>query len=80
MNLAQAEYRVYQYIIKDQTLKEKTSLVTSTLDPVTYQAYQTPHSSTSFELLRTWMCAGYTGQNKDYCPSPYAKLYPEVFQ
>jgi hypothetical protein len=74
---ALAEYRVYQYIIKNNTNhidSPKSNLVTSTLDPLSYQAYNGGSRLVSVDLLRTWICAGNTGQRKETCDSPYKKL------
>ena len=76
METAKAEYRVYQYSIKYKKLYEvdiKPYLVTSTLDPVSYVAYHGGAQTVSVDLLRTWTCKGYTGQLKNYCPSPYER-------
>ena len=73
---SRAEYRVYQYSIKYKKLYEvdtKPYLITSTLDPVSYTAYHGGAGSVSVDLLRTWLCKGYTGQLKNYCPSPYER-------
>jgi hypothetical protein len=72
---AQAEYRVYQYMIKSKNLTaqiesgEAQPFIT-TLDPQSLLAYHGGTSSLQATLLRTWMCPGYTGQAKPYCPHP----------
>lgn len=80
---AHAEYRVYQYIIKNKIqLKDSPNghLVTSTLDPISYIAYNGGHGLLSADLLRTWICPGYTGSGKKTCESPYGKVPAGVLQ
>lgn len=72
-----AEYRVYQYIVKnniDHIDSPKSHLVTSSLDPMSYKAYNGGSLLVSVDLLRTWICPGNTGQRKETCESPYKKL------
>lgn len=45
-------------------------LVTSTMDPVTYQSYHGGESAIDVDLVRTWTCPGDTSQFKPLCPSP----------
>lgn len=69
----QAEYRVYQYLVKSAYLEIRGGdghLVTSTLDPVTYKAYHGGQDSLVVELLRTWTCKGHTGNFQRPCLSP----------
>ena len=78
---AHAEYRVYQYIVKSRLKSphaEKGYVVTSTLDPVSYIAYHGGDSSIKVDLLRTWMCKGYTGEGAPICDSPEAKAKKEM--
>jgi hypothetical protein len=73
MPVSFAEYRVYQYAVMAQeysVLSPQLSLVTSTLDPQTYTAYHGGPVSTRADLLRTWLCPGYTGQNALPCQAP----------
>jgi hypothetical protein len=71
--LSYAEYRVYQYLIM-QTLKTpldtRPYLVTSTLHPNAYLAYYGGPDSIKLNLLRTWVCKGFTGDKIILCPSP----------
>jgi hypothetical protein len=72
----QAEYRVYQYYVKNKSkslLDQKPYLVTSTLDPVSYQSYHGGSESIQVDMLSTWMCQGYTG-GQETCASPYEAL------
>lgn len=55
-------------------------MVTSTLDPVSYTAYNGGNSMLSVDLLRTWICPGYTGGSKATCDSPYGKLPAGVLE
>lgn len=71
-----AEYRVYQYIVKNKVPivdSPKSHLVTSTLDPVSYLSYHGGSTLLTVDLLRTWMCPGHTAK-KDVCDGPYKKL------
>jgi hypothetical protein len=64
-----AEYRVYQYYVRSKTMNinpGNATLVTSTLDPVSYTAYHGGKSSVEVNLLRSWMCMGNTAQ-KSVC-------------
>ncbi|MBL6990096.1 MAG: hypothetical protein ISR65_09975 [Bacteriovoracaceae bacterium] len=68
-----AEYRAYQYYVRSKlnlVKKSRPFLIVSTLDPVTYLAYHGGSESIDIDLLRTWVCAGYTGKQK-ICKSPY---------
>lgn len=74
---AVAEYRVYQYYVKSRlNIKRDVAsyLVTSTLDPVSYLSYHGGNDSIKIDLLRTWMCPGFTGMFKDICDGPLEKL------
>ncbi len=71
---AQAEYRVYQYLVKpkdqgSQVTAARARAVASTLNPVAYRAYH-GGSSVDLTLMRTWMCPGYTGRGRELCPAP----------
>lgn len=74
---AQAEYRVYQYLVKSKNTQYMVSAaqarpVLSTLNPVAYRAYH-GGSSIDLTLMRTWMCPGYTGAGRAPCPAPGEK-------
>ena len=75
-----AEYRVYQYMIFSTANEENNQerinkVILSTLDPVSFYAYHGERESIKVNLLRTWICPGYTGGKKVYCDSPYKELY-----
>ncbi|MFZ4713594.1 MAG: hypothetical protein ACOYL6_07780 [Bacteriovoracaceae bacterium] len=73
---ALAEYRVYQYLVKNTAFKaqdQNAYISTSTLDPISYKAYKSGSQNVKVDLMRTWSCQGYTGMSQDYCPSPYEK-------
>jgi len=78
---SRAEYRVYQYYVKARNFQLQDSqayLVTSSLDPQSYIAYHGGYDSLKLDLVRTWVCPGYTGRahnDYQYCESPYKKLY-----
>ncbi len=78
---AKAEYRVYQYVVKSKLKAphaEQGYVVTSTLDPVSYVAYHGGDTSIKVDLLRTWMCKGYTGAGKALCESPAERAQKEI--
>lgn len=84
ISFAQAEYRVYQYIVtnKIQSVLDAplSSTQVSTLNPVSYIAYNGGNSLISVDLIRTWVCPGRTANFKELCQSPYAKLSDEVLK
>jgi hypothetical protein len=74
---ASAEYRAYQYLVKtnDQyavATKSNAQYIVSTLNPQMFQSYH-GGSMVTVDLLRTWICAGYTGSRKAVCDHPYDK-------
>ena len=76
--MAHAEYRVYQYTLKKRIKNSPDSpnakIVLSSLNPVAFTAYNGGNGLIQIDLLRTWMCPGYTGKKAPYCPSPYDKI------
>ena len=76
-SLVQAEYRVYQYSVRtvlDKPYDNQSQLVVSTLNPVAYQAYHGGTDAIEVNIVRTWTCAGYTGNGIDICESPEEQL------
>lgn len=74
-----AEYRAYQYLVFDKVTPngaQPRGLITSTLDPRTYIAYNGGNGLVNVDLLRTWICPGHTGK-KTICESPYGAL-PQI--
>lgn len=74
-----AEYRAYQYIVKTNdpfalATKAQSQYIISTLNPQMYKSYH-GGSFVSIDLLRTWICPGYTGK-KPVCDHPYDKENP----
>ncbi len=72
-----AEYRAYQYIVKTQdpyavATKSNAQYIVSTLNPQMFKSYHGGHL-VSVDLLRTWICPGYTGSRKPVCDHPYDK-------
>jgi hypothetical protein len=70
---ANAEYRVYQYFVKStypKTEDQKAYIITSTLDPISYQAYHGGKDVIKIDLVRSWICLGHTGQKRETCPPP----------
>ena len=73
--LSQAEYRVYQYNVSQKQqnpLDQNSHLVTSTLDPISYESYH-GGDLLRVDLLRSWICKGHTGRFKAPCPPPLSK-------
>ncbi|MFT6631111.1 MAG: hypothetical protein ACJAS4_001058 [Bacteriovoracaceae bacterium] len=81
---AHAEYRVFQYIVKNKITSAKdqpnSHMVISTLNPVSYIAYHGGSSLINIDLMRTWICPGHTGQKLKICQSPYANAIVETAQ
>lgn len=76
---ASAEYRVYQYYVKSKvpTIRDiKAYIVTSTLDPVSYLAYNGGSSAIKIDQLRSWMCKGDTSK-QSVCKAPFDTLAEE---
>lgn len=72
-----AEYRAYQYLVKTsdpfaKATKAEAQYTISTLSPQMYGRYH-GGSYVSVDLLRTWMCPGYTGSRQAICDHPYDK-------
>ncbi len=72
-----AEYRAYQYIVKSNdpyavATRAPAQYIVSTLNPQVFKSYH-GGNSVSIEILRTWMCPGYTGQRSKICDHPYDK-------
>jgi hypothetical protein len=75
-----AEYRVYEYLVRsvNQIPQDKgTYIVTSTLFPSAYLAYH-GGDSIQIDLLKSWLCPGYTGGLKKICSSPYEAFTKSV--
>jgi hypothetical protein len=78
--IAYAEFRAYQYLVRSNisdgiTTKTQASYLVSTLNPQMYQSYH-GGSMIQIDLLRTWMCPGYTGSRQKICDHPYDKENP----
>ena len=64
-----SEYRVYQYYVRSKTQNinpSNATLVTSTLNPISYAAYHGGKLSVEVNLLRSWVCLGNTSK-QDVC-------------
>jgi len=75
--LALGEYRAYQYMVKNNdpyavATKARAQYITSTLNPKMYESYH-GGSFVTVDLLRTWICPGYTGKHQKVCDHPYDK-------
>lgn len=73
----QAEYRAYQYLVKSNdpyavATNAKAQYMVSTLNPSVFKSYH-GGSYLTVDLLRTWMCPGYTGRGQKVCDHPYDK-------
>ncbi len=78
---AMAEYRVYQYYVRSKVSNlnaSQATLITSTLDPLSYAAYNGGASSIEVNLLRSWICLGNTSK-KDPCTISEGKELSEGF-
>jgi len=79
-----AEYRVYQYILKNNIKtandQNNSQIVISSYDPQTFISYHGGSNLVKLDLLRTWICPGHTGHRADYCDSPYKKLNEEILK
>ena len=72
-----AEYRAYQYMVKTNdpyavATKANAQYIVSTLNPQMYKSYH-GGNFINVDLLRTWICPGYTGRRKPVCDHPYDK-------
>jgi len=69
-----AEYRAYQYIVKQKTLNKPLNeqalpaIITTSLSPTSYLAYNGGPTTIEIELLNTWMCPGNTSHRKICSP------------
>ena len=78
LSSAQAEYRVYQYLVKPRDASVMVTQVQarpirSTLNPVAFLSYNGGKSAVDITLMRTWMCPGSTAR-KEYCIHPSERL------
>lgn len=79
-SMSSAEYRAYQYIVKNNdpyavATRAEAQYIVSTLNPQMYKSYH-GGSFLSVDLLRTWICPGYTGKGQKICDHPYDKENP----
>jgi hypothetical protein len=66
---ANAEFRAYQYLVKDLGLENSDSVIqVSSMNPRTFKSFH-GHKDLSMTLLSTWMCLGNTASKKT-CPAP----------
>lgn len=72
-----AENRIYQYYVKSPGPLSEGRLVTSTLDPVSYEAYHGGPASLRVDLLRSWVCFGHNRGGPFPCPPPLSFLPEE---
>lgn len=73
--MAKAEYRAFQYLIKSDTF---TNTIISARNPIAFRAYHGGPQQLEINLLKTWMCPGYTGQFKPICPAPEKQILDEL--
>ena len=76
-----AEYRVYQYSVKLKSSPPNDPISykkISTLDPVSFIAYNGGNSTIKVDLMRTWMCLGNTANKKKICPPPSSVVLNEL--
>lgn len=70
---AVAEYRVYQYMIRN-TKEQTSSVVESTLSPNSFAAYHGGSLATKVDLIKTWRCMGNTSGHMPLCLPPEKKM------
>ena len=79
---AHAEYRVYQYIVKNKIKtasdQPNSHIQTSSLNPVAFIAYNGGSRIVNVDLLRTWVCPGNTSHGKKICNNPYGAVPKEL--
>ena len=75
-----AEYRVYQYYVASRNGPPSAHLVTSTLDPISYLSYHGGEESIRIDLLRSWICKGYTGERTPLCQSPLGVYLKSIIE
>lgn len=62
-----SEYRVYQYYVRSKLQNinpPNAQIVTSTLNPTSYAAYNGGKLSVEVNLLRSWVCLGNTSHQE----------------
>ncbi len=74
---ALAEYRAYQYLVKTSdpyatATKADARYIVSSMNPENYRRFH-GGSLVTIDLLRTWICPGYTGRGTIPCSHPYDK-------
>lgn len=75
---ADAEYRVFELEITDQTTGSVRKVV-GTLDDIQYRGYHPVKENEQIKINDTWMCHKNRTQNyRTYCPSPRAPASPVV--
>jgi hypothetical protein len=72
-----AEYRAYQYLVKTTdpyatATKADSRYIVSSMNPENYRRFH-GGSLVTIDLLRTWICPGYTGRGTTPCDHPYDK-------
>jgi hypothetical protein len=68
-----AEYRVYQYMIRD-TKRAVSSVVSSSLAPQSFVAYHGGSANMKIDLIKTWRCMGNTSGHMPLCEPPESKM------
>jgi hypothetical protein len=68
-----AEYRVYQYMIRDNK-RDVSSVVSSSLAPQSFVAYHGGSSNMKVDLIKTWRCMGDTSGHTPLCLPPESKM------
>lgn len=81
-NMANAEYRAYQYLVKNKIQnspdQKNSTVIISSLNPVSYIAYNGGSRLIDIDLIRTWVCPGNTARFNGICSSPYKKLTEDL--
>ncbi len=64
------EYRAYQYIVKTKVLNQTNelnsgqSIISSTLSPTAFFAYNGGAETISIDLINSWICPGNTSHKR----------------
>lgn len=68
LNLAHAEYRVFELVITNPTTGQERT-VRSNLTPAQYRIYYGVNAQETVMYTDTWKCFGNTS-HRPYCPNP----------
>lgn len=75
-NIARAEYRVFELVIRDP-LTNQSRTVISTLDDIQYPEYYHLNPNEQIQIQATWMCWKRSDYFQKPCPNPRALPPPQ---